>query len=108
MPCTTINPAPNAMTSRRAKSSAASAYQDASTPTTTRRGSDAGRDADWFIVVTLSGRMGDARIAETTRQCPYCELRFEYHGEIKDHIMRDHPERADVVWGIDPHELPHA
>ena len=34
---------------------------------------------------------------ETTRQCPYCELRFEYHGEIKDHIMRDHPDRADVV-----------
>ena len=63
MPCTTINLAPKAITSRRARSSAASDSADTSTPTTTRRGSDAGRDADWFIVVTLSGRMGDARIA---------------------------------------------
>ena len=59
----------------------------------------------------LSGRARRSHtpdMDETTRQCPYCELRFEYHGEIKDHIMRDHPERADVVRDIDPYELPHA
>ncbi len=40
--------------------------------------------------------------------CPYCELVFPYHVEVKDHILRDHPEHASVVDTIDPHELPHA
>jgi hypothetical protein len=40
-------------------------------------------------------------------QCPYCDLRFEYHNEIKDHVLHDHPERSDVVATIEPHELPH-
>jgi hypothetical protein len=40
-------------------------------------------------------------------QCPYCELRFEYHQEVKDHILVDHPQHADVVAGIEPRELPH-
>ena len=39
--------------------------------------------------------------------CPYCELMFPYHVDVKDHILRDHPEHASVVAGIDPHELPH-
>ena len=43
----------------------------------------------------------------TVRQCPYCELRFTYHNEVKDHICRDHREHADVVLLIEPHELPH-
>ena len=25
-----------------------------------------------------------------------------YHEEVKDHILHDHPERADVVATIDP------
>jgi hypothetical protein len=41
------------------------------------------------------------------RQCPYCELRFAYHNEVKDHIMADHPDRSDVVATIEPHEMPH-
>ena len=41
------------------------------------------------------------------RQCPYCELRFTYHNEVKDHICHDHREHADVVLLIEPHELPH-
>jgi hypothetical protein len=40
-------------------------------------------------------------------QCPYCDLRFEYHNEIKDHVLHDHPERSDVVATIEPRELPH-
>jgi hypothetical protein len=40
-------------------------------------------------------------------QCPYCDLRFEYHNEIKDHVLHDHPERSDVVATIEPHEIPH-
>jgi hypothetical protein len=44
---------------------------------------------------------------DLTHQCPYCDLRFTYHNEIKDHIMHDHPARANVVVAIEPHELPH-
>ncbi len=40
------------------------------------------------------------------RQCPYCELRFVDHFEVKDHILRDHPEHAEVVEGLEPRELP--
>lgn len=29
-----------------------------------------------------------------------------YHNEVKDHILHDHPEHADVVIAIEPHELP--
>jgi hypothetical protein len=47
-------------------------------------------------------------VEEITRQCPYCDLRFKYHNEIKDHILHDHPARASVVEGIEPHELPHS
>jgi hypothetical protein len=39
--------------------------------------------------------------------CPYCDLRFEYHNEVKDHVLRDHPDRTEVVAGIEPHEPPH-
>jgi hypothetical protein len=43
---------------------------------------------------------------ETVRQCPYCELRFTYHNEIKDHVLRDHPDRADAFAAVELHELP--
>lgn len=42
------------------------------------------------------------------RQCPFCELRFEYHNEVKDHIVRDHPEHPTVGVTSEIHELPHA
>ena len=45
---------------------------------------------------------------DENRQCPYCDLKFSYHNEVKEHIMLDHREHADVVAGIEPHELPHA
>jgi hypothetical protein len=40
-------------------------------------------------------------------QCPYCELRFAYMNEVKDHVILDHPEHARVVETAEPHELPH-
>ncbi len=43
---------------------------------------------------------------ELTHQCPYCDLRFSYHNEITDHVLHDHPDRADVVIGLDLHEIP--
>jgi len=45
-------------------------------------------------------------MTDTPRQCPYCELRFVYHNEVKDHILRDHPGRS-VVATIELHEMPH-
>ncbi len=42
------------------------------------------------------------------RQCPYCELRFEYHNEVKDHILQDHPDHPDVALPAEIHEMPHA
>jgi hypothetical protein len=43
----------------------------------------------------------------TTHTCPYCELIFSYHNEVKDHILHDHPEHRDVVDSIEPREMPH-
>ena len=45
---------------------------------------------------------------DPTHQCPYCELRFDYHNEILDHVARDHPNHAGVVVNVELHELPHA
>ncbi len=42
-----------------------------------------------------------------THACPYCELVFRYHEEVKDHILHDHPDHADVVATVEMHELPH-
>ncbi len=43
-----------------------------------------------------------------THTCPYCELVFVYHNEVKDHIEHDHPEHAAVVATVEMHELPHS
>jgi hypothetical protein len=40
------------------------------------------------------------------RQCPYCDLRFVTHHEVKDHIIHDHPEHAGVALTADIYELP--
>jgi hypothetical protein len=45
--------------------------------------------------------------APVVHQCPYCELRFSYHMEVKDHILTDHPAHAEVARTVDPLELPH-
>jgi hypothetical protein len=44
---------------------------------------------------------------DDTRQCPYCELRFVTHNEVKDHILHDHPDHIDVALSVEIHELPH-
>jgi hypothetical protein len=50
----------------------------------------------------------DLMTASTTHACPYCELIFSYHNEVKDHIIHDHPEHAEMVESIEPRELPHS
>jgi hypothetical protein len=42
-----------------------------------------------------------------THACPFCELIFSYHEEVKDHIVRDHHEHAAEVVGLEMRELPH-
>ena len=44
---------------------------------------------------------------DATHQCPYCDLRFDYHNEIRDHVLHDHPDHAEVTIGVELHELPH-
>jgi hypothetical protein len=46
-------------------------------------------------------------MSDVDHQCPYCELRFSYMAELKDHIVVDHVEHRSVVEDLDPHELPH-
>jgi hypothetical protein len=40
-------------------------------------------------------------------QCPYCELRFEYANEVKDHVVREHPDHRAEVEYVEMLELPH-
>ena len=42
-----------------------------------------------------------------THACPYCELMFEYHEEVRDHILHDHPDHAVDASTVETHELPH-
>jgi hypothetical protein len=42
-----------------------------------------------------------------THACPFCELVFSYHEEVKDHIVRDHPRHAAEVVSVEMRELPH-
>jgi hypothetical protein len=46
-------------------------------------------------------------VAIETHTCPYCELVFTYHEEVKDHILHDHVDHSDVVATVEMHELPH-
>ena len=49
----------------------------------------------------------DEVMTEQPHTCPYCELQFEYHDEVRDHILRDHPDHAEVAASVEIHELPH-
>jgi hypothetical protein len=62
------------------------------------------------MALAVEVRSMDDRVmsAPTTHTCPYCELIFGYHNEVKDHILHDHPEHAAVVDSIEPLELPHS
>jgi hypothetical protein len=39
-------------------------------------------------------------------QCPYCELRFMYANEVKDHVISEHPEHAAAFLEAWVYELP--
>ena len=39
-------------------------------------------------------------------QCPYCDLRFRYASEIRDHVLHDHKDHAEAFLYVETHELP--
>ena len=45
--------------------------------------------------------------ASTTHACPYCELIFSYHNEVKDHIIHDHPEHAATITQVRLDDVKH-
>jgi hypothetical protein len=51
-------------------------------------------------------RVSDGTMSRETRQCPYCDLRFLTHNEVKDHILHDHPDHVGVALTVEFHELP--
>jgi hypothetical protein len=50
----------------------------------------------------------DGAMTEQPHSCPYCELQFAYHEEVRDHILRDHPDHSHVAATVEIHELPHS
>lgn len=48
------------------------------------------------------------QFGETVHQCPFCELRFSYMAEVKDHVLLDHSEHAAEFEGTQTTELPHS
>jgi hypothetical protein len=68
------------------------------------RSPEAGRKAlaDWRRTAPTEAMFDQFHV----HQCPYCELRFVYANEVKDHVLHDHPEHADSFATVEPHELP--
>lgn len=42
----------------------------------------------------------------SVHQCPYCELRFVYANDLKDHVVHDHVEHAASYAAVELHEMP--
>ena len=61
-----------------------------------------------MTLATAGAQRDDEFMDETPRQCPYCELRFPTHNEVKDHILREHPDHEHVAATVEIHEFPHA
>jgi len=49
----------------------------------------------------------DMATGNDTHTCPFCDLVFSYHEEVKDHVVRDHPGHAAEVVNTEMRELPH-
>jgi len=46
------------------------------------------------------------RDEEHPHSCPYCDLRFLYATEVRDHVLHDHKEHAAAFLYVETHELP--
>ena len=45
-------------------------------------------------------------IQQHVHHCPFCELRFVFANEVRDHVIEDHPRHAHEFMSVTPHELP--
>lgn len=68
---------------------ASTSFEFTSGPTALAR-----RSSTWFSRV----------MSDHVHTCPFCELRFQFVNEVRDHVVTDHPEHADSFVGIVPHE----
>jgi hypothetical protein len=62
------------------------------------------------LICPLRGRPREAHdrgMDDLPRNCPFCELRFPNHNEVKDHILNDHPDHFAMAASVEIHELPH-
>jgi hypothetical protein len=59
-------------------------------------------------LVDAGSKADDGVMRDQPHTCPYCELHFDYHDEVRDHILRDHRDHAHVAATVEIHELPHA
>jgi hypothetical protein len=73
----------------------------------------AGREAATLVPCTggSSARqqkleVSSMRDEEHPHQCPYCDLRFLYASEIRDHVLHDHADHAEAFLDVEIHELP--
>ena len=48
----------------------------------------------------------EMRDKEHPHTCPYCDLRFLYATEVRDHVLHDHKEHAQAFLYVETHELP--
>ena len=46
-------------------------------------------------------------LGTVVHQCPFCELRFSYMAEVKDHVLHFSPRPRDGFAGTPTTELPH-
>jgi hypothetical protein len=44
-------------------------------------------------------------LQQHTHQCPFCELRFAFVNEVRDHVIKDHGRHAHEFMPVTPHEL---
>ena len=50
--------------------------------------------------------VGGAAMTPMPHQCPFCELRFDTHHEVQDHILHEHPAEAKLAETAHVVELP--
>ena len=60
-----------------------------------------------MALVAAAAEQDDRRMTYEPHTCPFCELRFDYHNEVKDHILHDHRDHPGMAATVEIHEMPH-
>jgi len=59
-----------------------------------------------LVGATTGVEVIEMRDKDHPHTCPYCDLRFLYATEVRDHVLHDHKEHADAFLYAETHELP--